>query len=135
MMTEIRLSTIEEVFSGQPLQRRFKKLEPLPISGFRLRIRSLTERESADYQAKLVAKKGDGLRTERLKDANRRLIALCLVDEEGNTYVTPTMQAQLGNWDAADTGFLYDECANHCGLNKSDIEDLVKNSEETTVAD
>ena len=134
-----RVITDATTLFGAPSLRRFKIIGPLPVrgqpEGMYVRIRSLTERESSEYQAKLVAKKGDGLRTERLKDANRRLIALCLVDGDGNTYVTPAMQTQMADWDAADTGFLYSECATHCGLSTSDIEDLVKNSEGTTVAD
>lgn len=120
---------------GKSSPRRHVVVGPLPVrgqpEGAYVRLRSLTEREVSAYQALSIAKRGDGLRTDRLKDANRRLIALCLVDEEGNPYVTPAMQNEMADWDAADTGFLYDECAKHCGLNKSDIEDLVKNSEAT----
>ena len=119
---------------GKTSPRRYKVLDPLPVRGVRCRIRSLTEREVSEYQSQTIAKKGDGLRTDRLKDANRRLITLCLVDGDGNPFVTPAMQQELADWDAADTGFLYDECAKHCGLNRSDIEDLVKNSEAAHVA-
>ena len=138
MMSDHVIAEATALF-GAPSPRRFKIIGPLPVrgqpDGLYVRIRSLTEREVSGYQSVLVAKKGDGLRTDRLKDANRRLIALCLVDGDGNPYVTLAMQSQMADWDAADTGFLYDECANHCGLNKSDIEDLVKNSEGITVAD
>jgi len=120
-----------DLFGKGTKPRRYKVTDPLPVQGVKVRIRSLTEREVSEYQAQTIAKKGDGLRTDRLKDANRRLIALCLVDGDGNPYVTPAMQTEMADWDAADTGFLYDECAKHCGLNKSDIEDLVKNSEAT----
>lgn len=123
-----------DLFGKGTCPRRYKVTDPLPVRGVKVRIRSLTEREVSEYQSATIAKKGDGLRTDRLKDANRRLIALCLVDGDGNPYVTPAMQSEMSDWDAADTSFLYDACAQHCGLNKSDIEDLVKNSEATPVA-
>ena len=38
-------------------------------------------------------------------------------------------------WDGADTEFLYQKIAAHCGLRTADIEELVKNSPRTTVVD
>lgn len=68
-----------------------------------------------------------------MKVANRRFIALCLVDDEGNTIVADV--SKLAELDAADSSHLYDECATHVGVNKQDLEDLVGNSDETTTSD
>ena len=130
-MTESNgLTSVGELF-GKPTQRRFQLLT-LPISRFLVRIRSITEREYSKYQAATVSAKGGGLRKERLIDANQRFISLCLVDKDGNRLMT-TLEAQnMSGWDAGDTSFLYHQCAEHCGLNRDDIEDLVGNSEETS---
>ena len=133
-MNEQAITAAAEMF-GKPLKRRYKTLDSLPVSGFVLRIQSLTEREKSAWEAESIAKKGDGLRIERLKDANRRLFQLCLVDADGNRYVSDAQRNEFADWDAADTSVLYDGCAAHCGINKADIEDLVKNSEATPVAD
>jgi len=128
------LATLEQLFS-KPTRRRYKLLDPLPVSGHRLRIRSLTEGEMSRYQSATIASGGTGLRKSRLEDANRRLIKLCVVDGEGNPLLEDSHLEKLTDWDSADTTFLYDECASHCGVNRRDVEDLVKKSEKIHVED
>jgi len=122
------LATVEQLMAAIG-KRRFKELT-LPTSGLRVRIRSLTERELSQYQSATIASGGTGLKRSRLEDATRRLIVLCSVDRDGNLLLKDVDLPRLADWDAADTSFLYEECAKHCGINRSDIEDLVKNSEE-----
>ena len=130
MMSEIASS--EQLFAVADRPRRFKEF-PLPVSGLTVRIRSLREDEVSDYQAELVAKSGRGFQPARLKDANRRLIALCLVDAAGNRLLANGDTAKLAKLDYADAGALYDECAGHAGINREDIETIVKNSAEIPV--
>ena len=122
------LATLEQLV-GSLTKRRYHVV-PLPLAGLTVRIQSITEREYSEYQSALVSSGGRGLRTARLQDANRRFIALCLVDGEGNRILSGKHVASLANWDAADAAYLYDECAKHCGINQDDVEGLVKNSEE-----
>lgn len=126
------IATLDDLF-GRPCGRRFKVTEPLPVKGVPVRIRSLTEREVSAYNAEAVATKGDGLRKDKLQDATRRLIALCVVDQDGNPLIPKAKITEIADWDAADTAFLYQECARFCGINTSDIEVLAKNSETTSV--
>lgn len=126
------LATAEQLMAATG-KRRFKELS-LPTSGLRVRIRSLTERELSRYQSATIASSGTGLKRSKLEDASRRLILLCLVDHDGNQLLGNDDLLKLADWDAADTSFLYDECAKHCGINRSDIEDLVKNSDEIPAA-
>ena len=114
---------------ASPFKRRFTVTEPLPICGARFRIRSLTEGELSSHQAQAVGK--DGFRTARMEDANRRLIARCLVDGDGNRLVSDAQVGRLANLDAADTQALYEACSLFVGLKRADPEDLVKNSEGT----
>lgn len=132
-MSDQKILTTE--LFGAPSPRRYKIVGPLPVRGGKVRIRSLTEKESQAFQMACVNTRGAGeLRRDRLLDANRRLIAACLVDAEGNPFVTDAQRAEMAEWDNADTSYLYDECARHTGIKQSDIEDLVKNSDGTTVA-
>jgi len=130
-MSDVAIVTTD--LFGKASLRRFKTIGPLPVRGVHVRIQSLTEREKSNWESETIAKKGDGLRVDKLRDANRRLLQLCLVDEDGNRFVTDAMRTEMGEWDSADTAFLYDECSRHCGINKADLEGLVKNSEGTTV--
>jgi hypothetical protein len=118
---------------GSPSVRRFKTLDPLPVKGAVCRIRSLTEREVSDYQTEVVSSNGTGMKKDKLRSASRRLISKCLVNDAGQPFVSGKHIAEMREWDYADIGFLYEECAKHVGLNTDDIESLVKNSEETHV--
>jgi len=120
---------------GKQAVRRFKILDPLPVKGVVCRIRSLTEREVSDYQTQVVSSSGSGMRKDKLRSASRRLISKCLVDQAGQPFVSGKQIAEMAEWDYADVGFLYEECAKHVGLNTDDIESLVKNSEETHAED
>ena len=131
-MTE-SLSSLEELLSGTP--RRYKVVT-LPVSGRRVRIRSLTEKEMSEHTMAAMSRTGTpgSYNRSRLEDAGPRLICRCVVDGEGRPMLNDShISAIRDKWDSADSGYLYDECSVHCGLNKKDIEDLIKNSEGTTV--
>jgi hypothetical protein len=125
-MSEI--TGVAELF-GAPAKRRFVTAT-LPVSGHRLRLRSLTEKDFADYQAFFVGKDGRTV-PGRLKQATRIFISMCVVDEDGNRIITRDYVDQLSEWDAADSQYLYNECSRHAGISTDDIETLVKNLEET----
>lgn len=110
-----------------------------PVSGLRFRVRSLFERELSDHQAATVAARGEVEYHKRLRTANRRFIALCLVDDEGNPIVPLKELGSMCEMDGADTTHLYSECAAHVGISTQDLDALVgeaeKNLEETMPSD
>lgn len=110
----------------RPAERRYKDVE-LPISGLKVRIRSLMELEKEQYESETMNRKG-GLRQDMLKNARRRLVVLCLSDENGSPLLTPNDVDALGKLDGVDIGVLQDECMVFCGFREGDIEGLVKNS-------
>ncbi len=130
--SQIELGTFDQLIASGG-KRRFKNVT-LPTSGLVYRIRSLTERELSNYQA-VIAVRDDKLREARLATANRRFIALCLVDDQGNTIVPANKVGLLAELDGADSSHLYGECADHCGITTQDLDDLVGNSDETTTSD
>lgn len=131
-----KLATVQELFGTKP-KRRYKTLT-LPASGLTVRIQSLTDRELSKYQSEVLASGGRGgitYRRSRIEDSGRRLIILCLVDEDGNRICNETHLQMLEEWDGADTNFLNDECSKHCGISREEIEDLVKKSEAIPASD
>ena len=123
------VQSIEEITSKPP-QRRYKIIGPTPVNGKKFRIQSLYEAELSSYQAQAVGK--DGFRPAKMEDANRRLIARCLVNADGNRLLSDSQANVLATWDAADTNFLYNECALWVGLKREDPDNLEKNSVTTS---
>jgi hypothetical protein len=132
-MSEVQpLSGIDQLLT--PSKRRYKTVT-LPVSGMVVRIQSLTEREVSAFHASALASNGTSVRKSRLEEAARRFIMLCVVDSDGNRMLNESHLPRLADWDSADAGFLYNECAAHAGTKTSDIEDLIKNSETTNVGE
>ena len=127
------LATFEQLVASGG-KRRFN-IVTLPTSGLKVRIRSLTERELSSYQSIIQSARDEKSRQVRMAASNRRFIALCLVDDDGNPIVPADKVGQIAELDAADSSHLYNECATHCGINQQDLEDLVGNSDETTTSD
>lgn len=122
------LASVDQMFTGAA-KRRYKTVT-LPVAGFTLRLQSLTEKDYANYQAFFLDKHGKPV-PDRLKQASRIFISMCVVDAEGNRIITGDYVAKLADWDAADAAFLYSECSKHAGISQEDIEGLVKNCEQT----
>ena len=112
-------------------ERRYIDLE-LTDAGITVRIQSLSEKEKSTYETRLIAKSGRGILRERLQDATRRLIALCLVDENNDRIFLDSDVDKIGELDSFVSSKIYDACQEHCGFNKGDIQDAVKNSPEIT---
>ena len=93
----------------------------------------------SNHQAGVISARGEKQYQQRLRTANRRFIALCLVDEEANPLVPDGEVGRLSELDSADTSHLYTECASHVGISTDDLDALVgeaeKNLEETTESD
>ena len=119
--------------AGKSAKRRFKTLEPLPLSGLKFRIQSLTETELSRYQSAAISTRGTGLKKSKLEDSNTRLFVRVCVDQAGNRLLNDSDTHFFNDFDSVDTAFLFEECAVHCGINRNDIAVLEKNSETTTV--
>lgn len=114
--------------------RRYIDLE-LPEVGLVVRIQSLSEKEKSEYETRLIAKSGRGVVRDRLQDATRRLIALCLVDDKNDRVFSNADIDKIGELDSFVSSRIYEACQEHCGFNKNDIETTVGNSERITVVD
>ncbi len=113
-------------------KRRFKTID-IPELDLTFRIQSLTEREKSEYETALLTKTGRGVSRERLTDAARRLMVLCLVDDDNNRLLESGDVSALSQLDAIVAAKIYNECQTHCGFGEEDIEQIVKNSESVSV--
>ncbi len=113
-------------------KRRFKTID-IPELDLTFRIQSLTEREKSEYETALLTKTGRGVSRERLTDAARRLMVLCLVDDDNNRLLEAGDVSALSQLDAIVAAKIYNECQTHCGFGEEDIEQIVKNSESVSV--
>ena len=100
-----------------------------------LRIRNLTEGDKADFEAGSL--KSDGkLNMSYVRTQRRRLIALVLVDDEGNQLLTEAEDVtRLKSLDAAVTAELFSAATDHCGFSVDEIDELEKNYGEATADD
>lgn len=117
--------------AGGKTVRRFKELDPLPISEMLVRIQSMTEGEMSKWQMAVHGTRGQTVRG-RMEDAERRLFVHCMVDADGNQLLAANETDVFIQWDSVDTSELYNACAAWCGINRDDIEALIKNSIATT---
>jgi|TARA_R110000824_G_scaffold48699_1_gene137274 hypothetical protein len=115
-------------------ERRYIDLE-LADAGITVRIQSLSEKEKSSYETRLIAKSGRGILRDRLQDATRRLIALCLVDDKNERIFTDSDVSQIGEMDSFVSSRIYDAAQEHCGFNKGDIQETVEKCESITVDD
>jgi len=110
----------------KPAERRYGSVD---INGFgTVRIQSLNEKEWAEFEMSAVASKG-GIIRKRVEDARRRLIALCVVDGDGNRLLSNADVPSLENLDGSVAAQLFKVCQDHCGFEDGEIEDQVKNSD------
>ena len=119
------LATKSELLA--PAKRRYREVT-LPVQGGTVRLRSMSQLDRERYQAAIY--QGDAVRS----DAERRLVAACLVDADGDLMLTSDDDVRaLRELDAQDMGVLYEACLSHCGFRQRDIEAMVGNS--VSVAD
>ena len=119
----------DELLNIRP--RRYRDVE-IQQYGLKFCIRSLTEAERSQHETETtLATKGT--RKEKLQSAKTRLIVRCVV--AGPDSEEPVLRLSdvdiLAQQDSVITSRLFDAIVEHCGYVESDIEEAVKNSEET----
>lgn len=111
-------------------QRRFGQAV-VPAHNIRYRIRSLSERERNEFEAKLMNPKTGAVKVDRLKLAKVGLIAMCIVDIDGNRVFTDAQAKELLDVDSAITDSLHEQISDFVGFSDGDVDKLVKNSGTT----
>ncbi len=108
--------------------RRYDVVESL---GIKFRIQSLSEAEKSAFETEVYFD-GEKRRRERMLNAKRKLVILCLVDEAGAALLDDDDVSELGEVDGVVISAIYDAAFIHCGFAKGDVDNLAKkNSAET----
>jgi hypothetical protein len=124
-MTDLRSAQLMErsAFVGKATRRYVT----VTIQDFgSVRIQSLSEREAADYDTQNLDQRGRW-RKRLAAGARRRLIALCLVDADGNRLFTDSEADDLADMDGRIADAIYEECVAHCGFRADQVEAAEKN--------
>lgn len=106
-------------------QRRYKTIET-PLGT--LRIQSLNEGEKSLWQDANYGKDGR-LVDNWLSKSRRRLVAACLVDDQGSRLLQAGDAEKLKEIDAGVVAMIADECSTHIGLPAGEAKELEKNSD------
>ena len=112
-------------------QRRYRTVDTLIGT---LRIQNLNEGEKSLWQDANYSKEGkliDGW----LGKSRRRLLAACLVDENGDLLLQQDDVARLREVDSGVVAQVAEACSEHIGLPLAEKQELEKNSDEAPAAD
>lgn len=112
-------------------QRRYKTIST-PLG--QLRIQNLNEGEKSLWQDANYNKEGK-LVDNWLSKSRRRLVAACLVDEDGNRLLQPVDAEKLRDIDSAVVAMIAAECSDHIGLPTEEAKELEKNSDDPHAGD
>ena len=106
-------------------QRRYRTVET-PIGD--VRIQNLNEGEKSLWQDANYSKDGK-LVDNWLSKSRRRLVAACLVDDDGNRLLQAGDEVKLKGVDAGIVAAIADACSDHIGLPLAEQKELEKNSD------
>lgn len=113
-------ATIDDLLAiSQQAKRRYRDVT-LPVSGLKVQIQSLTEREKSEFETEALNRSGTGTSLSKVKNARRRFIQKCCVQPR----IEPEHIELLGGIDGADLGHLHSVCAEHVGWDEEDISKL-----------
>lgn len=122
------MSTKRDKLLGS-FKRRFHYCKlPQVEPDFEICLRNLNEFERSEYEIEQMSRNAVD-REARLMEARRRLIIATAVEDDSDVpLLTETDLDRLGRIDSAITAKLYDDALTHCGMRRSDVEELVGNS-------
>lgn len=118
-------ATKEQWFSAN--KRRFRDVV---VSGMKVRIRSLTEGEWADFDIQNYDFENGGRSEQGVRTSDARLVICAVVDADGNPVFNALDTAHLMQLDASVIRPLVRAIREHCGV-LHDVEDAEKNLETT----
>lgn len=117
--------TKDQILSSDDLEM---ELVDVPEWGGEVWVRTLRARERDQFEAESLQKKGENYETN-FRNLRARLVALTMVDEEGNLLFKGKDVEALGNKSARAMDRVFSVAQRLNGIGKHDIEELTKNSE------
>jgi len=101
---------------------------PVPEWGGTVRVRALTGAERDAFEQSIVEQRGRSTRMN-LQNLRAKLVALTVVDEEGNRIFSDSDAKLLGKKSALALNRVFEVAQKLSGLTSEDVEELTKNSE------
>lgn len=115
--------TREQILQVEDLER--EEVE-VPEWGGSVIVRAMTAEERDAFEQSMIERKGKKVDVN-LKNARARLVALTVVDEEGNRLFTDADIAALGRKSSAPITRISDVARRLSGLDEEEIEEMVGN--------
>ena len=115
-------------------RRPAAELVEVPEWGGAVYVRALTGAERDQFEASIVEQRGRDVRMN-MRNIRAKLVALTVVDEDGQRIFTDDDVAALGGKSAAALDRLFAVAQRLSGLSMEDVEELAKNSESGQSAD
>jgi hypothetical protein len=112
-------STATDVLSAAT-KRRINPILELEPWGLTLFMRSMTEREKAEYEFSLIDADTGKVLQGKLKQARAALIAKTVCDESGSLIFNEEQVKQLMSRDGKLVGVINRQCRKHVGLDKDE---------------
>ena len=123
----VKILKRDDIRTANDLKR---ELVEIPEWGGSVYVRAMTAFERERFEESLIQGKGKKARM-RLVYARARLATIVCEDEDGNPLFGENDIAWLAKKSAKALDRIFDVAGRLSGLNEEDVEDLVKNSEET----
>lgn len=109
---------------------RTYEIVDVPEWGGQVRLRSLTGKERDHFEASLQEKRGSSVK-QNIENFRARLVALCVVDEEGKLLFTNKQQVLLlGNKSVAALQRVFNKANEMNGISEGDVEELTEDFDE-----
>ena len=106
----------------------------IPLWDSWVRVRTMTGAEYDKYQKSILIGKGKN-RDVNLMNARAKLVALTVVDENGQRLFTDSQIIALGQKSSASIGLIFDQATDLAGITEEDVEELVDELQENPFGD
>lgn len=122
-MGEIKLLNRDAILQVQDLPR---ELVEVPEWGGAIYVRGLTGAERDSFEQSIIDQRGKGVKMN-LKNIRAKLVAMCVVDEQGNRIFRDEDAELLGQKSAAALNRIFEVAQRLSGLRSEDVEELAGN--------
>lgn len=124
MVRKVKILTRDDILQVQDLP---KELVEVPEWDGAVYVRGLTGAERDALEASIVEQRGRSTRMN-LMNLRAKLVAMSVVDEEGNRLFSDADVEKLGQKSAAALNRIFEVAQRLSGLTSEDVEELTKNS-------
>ena len=123
--------TSDQIFAKNDIEKVYV---PVPEWGGGVYVRGMSGAERDEFEESLVKGKGRN-REVNLRNARAKLVVLCAVDEQGRQIFAKEAYRKLGSKSAKALDRIYAVASELSGVSEEDMDELTKNSEETSFDD